>query len=320
MNYDKNKIISKVKALRRSDIKLKTQFIDENIDLVTATVDDLVEIIENNGNICPECNIKMEFVDCYTYCYRRFSFKKIDIKKIYSKDNIILMCYNCSKYSKNNPKFCTNCDHIIELPTMLIIDCETTGLPFYPNYIENYDRCRLLEFAYILYDFNQRKELSRYSCLIKPDNFEVKATEIHGITTDMANTGINIDELFDHLEKIINDFHIIMAHNISFDIKVLLSETHRYNRINLFNKILDKKLLCTSKIGARFSNKKKINGKNSGKITLDELQEFLQLEKINTHRALTDTEACLSCFLKMIEMNSKTRLRYSTINIVVQDD
>ncbi len=109
---------------------------------------------------------------------------------------------------------------------ILVIDCETTGLPRQNNSCPSrtyvYDTSRLLEFAYILYDTTKNIKISTYSTLIKPDNFIVGATKIHGITTEMANTGIPINELFDHLESIINDFECIISHNLEFDIKKII--------------------------------------------------------------------------------------------------
>ena len=56
---------------------------------------------------------------------------------------------------------------------ILVIDCETTGLPrrnnAYPSQYWMFDTSRLLEFAYIMYDTTTNVKLSTYSNLICPD-------------------------------------------------------------------------------------------------------------------------------------------------------
>lgn len=182
---------------------------------------------------------------------------------------------------------------------ILVIDCETTGLPrrnnAYPSQYWMFDTSRLLEFAYIMYDTTTNVKLSTYSNLICPDGFVVGATDIHGITTEMASTGIDIEELFDHLESIIDNFECIVSHNIAFDIRIVLSEAYRYNRQVLHDKLLNKKFLCTMLVGSTaFTNRKTIS--------LASLVEHLGLDSFTGHRALVDTEVALNCILKLKEL------------------
>ncbi len=193
---------------------------------------------------------------------------------------------------------------------ILVLDCETTGLPrknnSYPSQYWMFDTSRLLEFAYIMYDTTTNVKLSTYSNLIYPDNFKVKATEIHGITTEMANTGIGIEELFDHLESIIDNFECIVSHNIDFDIRIILSEAYRYNRQMLYNKLLSKKFLCTMLIGG--------NAFNDGKfIGLESLAFTLGLDTFVAHRALIDAEIALNCLVEMMKLkNNNKKIKFTS--------
>jgi len=187
---------------------------------------------------------------------------------------------------------------------ILVIDCETTGLPrknnAYPSQYWMFDTSRLLEFAYILYDTTTNVKLSTYSNLICPDNFEVKATEIHGITKYMASTGVDIEELFDHLESIIDNFECIVSHNIDFDMRIVLSEVYRYNRQVLYDKLLSKKFLCTMTIGG--------NAFNDGKyIGLESLTIKLGLDSFVAHRALVDAEIALDCLVEMMKLKETNK-------------
>jgi DNA polymerase III epsilon subunit-like protein len=190
---------------------------------------------------------------------------------------------------------------------ILVIDCETTGLPkrnnAYPSQLHIFDSSRLLEFAYILYDTATGTKLSTWNKLICPDGFVVGATDIHGITIEMANTGICIEELFDHLESIIDKFECIVSHNIDFDIRVVLSEVYRYKRSALYDALLGKKFLCTMLIGS--------NAFNDGKyMSLSLLVDRLDLDSFVSHRALPDAEAALNCLIelkKLKETNKKIK-------------
>ena len=70
------------------------------------------------------------------------------------------------------------------------IDTETTGLPKTrakpsSKNIHLYDECRMLSFAVVEYSHDHR-ELAAHHFLIYPSDFEVKCTEIHGITEENA--------------------------------------------------------------------------------------------------------------------------------------
>ena len=70
------------------------------------------------------------------------------------------------------------------------IDTETTGLPKTrakpsSKNIHLYDECRMLSFAIVEYS-QEHKELAAHHFLIYPSDFEVKCTEIHGITEENA--------------------------------------------------------------------------------------------------------------------------------------
>lgn len=203
---------------------------------------------------------------------------------------------------------------------ILTIDTETTGLPkrnnICPSQSHVFDSSRLLEFAYILYDTETDTKLSTYSELIYPNGFTVSATDIHGITAEMADNGIAIEELFDHLESIIDKFECIVSHNIDFDMRVLLSEVYRDNRESLYNALLSKKFLCTMVIGG--------NAFNDGKfISLSRLVDQLELDSFISHRALPDAEASLSCLIelkKLKETNKKIKFTNWEHNIKKYDN
>ena len=200
---------------------------------------------------------------------------------------------------------------------VFVCDCETTGLPrkrtACPSEIHLYDTSRLLEFAYIIYDTTTNTKISEYTNLIKPDNFEVRATHVHGITTKMAETGIPINQLFDDLELVIDQFECIVAHNINFDMRIILSEMYRYKRFKLHDMFLSKKLLCTMLTGAKaFTNK--------STISLVDLTENLGLPPFIGHHSLVDSQAALDCLIAMKEKKIKFENWKHNISKIELDD
>lgn len=118
---------------------------------------------------------------------------------------------------------------------IFVFDTETTGLPLRgvskddKDLVEKFSTCRIVEFAYRLYDL-AGNELKSFRTLIKPENFEIKNSHIHGITNEIAiNEGISIHELLKEIYTIFVDYSvsILVGHNVYFDINALLAECVR---------------------------------------------------------------------------------------------
>ena len=135
------------------------------------------------------------------------------------------------------------------------IDTETTGLPKTrakptEKNIHSFDECRMLSIAIIEFseDF---KELNSNHFLIKPEGFEVKGTEIHGITQeDVDSKGIAFEDMYNMLCAMVFYSHgdkcVVVGHNIDFDLNVIRSEFIRHNKpLDIFDRI---KPVCTLKM------------------------------------------------------------------------
>jgi DNA polymerase III epsilon subunit-like protein len=113
----------------------------------------------------------------------------------------------------------------------LAFDCETTGLPThrrcgYKN-TEAFDNCRLVSLAIVEFD-SDHKEIGSWHFLVKPEGFEVKATEIHGITHEQAvQEGRPFDEIYIEIYHMFQSVPTIVGHNLEFDINCLSSEIYR---------------------------------------------------------------------------------------------
>lgn len=168
-------------------------------------------------------------------------------------------------------------------------DTETTGLPpkgfrerATKDNIHAFDGCRMVSIAFVKFDADGN-EIDAQHIIVKPDDFTVGATHIHGITHEHAlEHGVPFDEVYDHFVKVSSDCTALVAHNSEFDENVLFSECYRRGKsLEPFKKI---SFVCTLKlVTERFLKPKKlfiIYNELTGK-TLE-----------NAHNALADSRAC----------------------------
>jgi DNA polymerase III epsilon subunit-like protein len=184
---------------------------------------------------------------------------------------------------------------------LLFIDTETTGLPitksyddyFDPKETQYYDQSRIIDIGYVICNENN-KLIKKVKNLIKPNNFTISNSHIHGITNDKAiKKGIDINNALDILNNDLENVNTIIAHNSIFDINVILSECYRNNKTALINNINSKSIKCTKKMGQKFMNSYKAP-------KLVELYKYLFNEDIiQKHRALADAKLCQKCYFKI---------------------
>jgi DNA polymerase III epsilon subunit-like protein len=182
---------------------------------------------------------------------------------------------------------------------ILFFDTETTGLP--KNWkapvtdLDNWPR--LVQLAYLVYDFDGNLI---HSCneIVKPNGFTipVDASNVHGITTDLANQrGIKIQDVFELFYFHIKRAKVIVAHNMAYDEKILGSELIRLGLDNILD---TKEKICTMESSVDLC---KINGPYGYKWPrLDELHRYLfQYDFTGAHDALADIQATAKCFWEL---------------------
>lgn len=130
-------------------------------------------------------------------------------------------------------------------------DTETTGLPTTrakptAKNISAWDNCRMLSMAVV--EFNaDHKILATNHMIVYPDNFQVAATEIHGITEEQAKSeGKPFEEVLGHIVALIERCPKMVGHNLEFDINILRAELIRRG---LNESVLDQvEPVCTLKM------------------------------------------------------------------------
>lgn len=181
----------------------------------------------------------------------------------------------------------------------LFFDTETTGLP--KNWkapitdLNNWPR--MIQIAWILCN-EDGKRIEAEDYIIKPENFKIPldASRVHGISTEKAITeGKDLELILTKFNELVEEAEYIVAHNISFDEKILGAELLRKNIKSDFAK---KKKLCTMKSSTNYC---KLSGPYGYKWPkLSELHIKLFGEDFDeAHDASVDINATEKCFWEM---------------------
>jgi DNA polymerase-3 subunit epsilon len=181
----------------------------------------------------------------------------------------------------------------------LFFDTETTGLPL--NWkapvtnLKNWPR--LVQLAWLHYDENGNK-IGGKSYLIRPEGFIIppEASRIHGISTDRAlNEGVDLQIVLNEFQDLISQVSFLVAHNMSFDEKIVGAE---FLRKNMVNTIPAKRKICTMEETTNFC---KINGPYGYKWPkLSELHYKLFGSGFEeAHNAEVDINATAKCFWEL---------------------
>ena len=178
----------------------------------------------------------------------------------------------------------------------LFYDTETNGLP------KGGVSPRIIQLAYILFDENF-KILEQYCQLIKPDNWEIPNEKFwidNGYSTGKnVIYGVPIKDALINFATCIERCQFIIAHNMAFDIPVLVNEM-KLSVISANNK---PKKLCTMQSTTKLVQAKNKNGGLKWP-KLEELHIFLFGKNFDgAHDALEYVKATARCFYKLKKNN-----------------
>jgi DNA polymerase-3 subunit epsilon len=184
----------------------------------------------------------------------------------------------------------------------LFFDTETTGLPKDWNapITELNNWPRLVQIAWLIYDKSEKKVFCR-NYIIKPEGFTIPsyASRIHNITTEKAlNEGRLLQWVLTEFSEAIEKADFLIAHNMSFDEKIISAE---FIRKKIPNSLSEKTKICTMETAVNFC---KIPGDLGYKWpSLGELYFKLFNETLKEiHGASVDVRACAACFFKLKQL------------------
>jgi len=198
---------------------------------------------------------------------------------------------------------------------ILVFDTETTGLPEKNATIYNHNQWPyIVQLSYVLYDLSNNTTIIKDHYIKISNHVEItpKSYEIHKITKEMLNTkGIHIKQALTEFNKYLKICDIVVAHNISFDKRMIFVESFRNKLDQYFTQYIDstkitKPEYCTMKNTAPFCNLIRLSSSNKTYIKSPKLTELYQKlfpENIipeNLHNSLIDILITLRCYIKIL--------------------
>ena len=183
----------------------------------------------------------------------------------------------------------------------LFFDTETTGLPRDRQAgLEDLDNWpRLVQLAWLLMDKNGQ-EVSSASQIIKPEGFKIprEAAAVHGISTERARKeGVLLNTALKEFTRAVNEAKILVAHNMSFDEKIMGAELLRKKHKH---KLFERPKICTMESSTNYCRIDCEFGYKWPKLIELHLKLFDE-EFDDAHDALADVKACARCFFELIK-------------------
>ncbi len=182
----------------------------------------------------------------------------------------------------------------------LIFDTETTGLP--RNWrapitdLDNWPR--LVQLAWQLHD-NEGGQIEVGDIIVKPEGFIIPAdaSRIHGITHERAQEeGRALEEALQKFMQALDVSAYVIAHNMSYDEKIIGAEFLRKNKKNLLE---TKKKICTMESATNFcaipSPRGGFKWPNLGELH----QKLFNQGFTGAHNAATDVAITAKCFFAL---------------------
>jgi len=181
----------------------------------------------------------------------------------------------------------------------LFFDTETTGLPLSwkapVQQVNNWPR--LVQIAWLKYDEGGQL-LDEQQYIVKPNGFTIpkEASNVHGISTARAlQEGVELDEVLDQFNAAITASQTLIAHNMSFDEKIVGAEFIRNTKQSLLFKL---PRLCTMLATVDYC---RIPGRYGFKWPkLSELHiKLFGHDFDDAHDAMVDIQATAKCFWEL---------------------
>lgn len=185
----------------------------------------------------------------------------------------------------------------------VFFDTETTGLPknWQAPISDTNNWPRMVQLAWVAADASGNV-LSGQNYIIRPEGFLIPAetSKVHGITTERAlQEGVPLHGALEEFSALLDNSAILIAHNISFDIKIVGAEFIRERIDNCLEQV---QKFCTMQTTTDFCRLPHASGNGCGYKwpKLIELHNKLFNEDFdNAHDALADVRACARCFFEL---------------------
>ena len=174
----------------------------------------------------------------------------------------------------------------------LVFDTETTGLPDWSKPADAEGQPRLASWAMLFVD--EDLEVERRHCgLVKPDGWtmSLEAQAVNGLTQERLEAdGVSVTKALVELQFAISQGRTLVAHNLSFDTKIMRGELRRIQ----FSDDGCSDGICTMRALTQACGLPKKTGNGLKFPRLEEACKIiLGRELPGAHNALIDAKACL---------------------------
>ena len=193
----------------------------------------------------------------------------------------------------------------------LVLDTETTGMFDFKKASDAEGQPRMIQLAALLVN-DAKQMMSCFSLLIKPDGWTVpaEATAINGITTeDCVRYGVPVCQALEMFRALFERADLTVAHNHSFDQKVIRGEAKRMQSGPPFIAVLRewrdqiKPQFCTMQMATAACKLPKTSTRGAGGFKWPKLEEAYEIlcgkKMTGAHDAWTDARACAAVYFKL---------------------
>ena len=188
--------------------------------------------------------------------------------------------------------------------TILVFDTECTSL--LPKN-KNVTTFNVKEFPYIvqiswvIFDLELKKVIKTKDFIVKCP-VHIMNSNIHGITDDISQEkGVDICYALGEFVEDMMNVDLLVAHNYSFDTKIIEAEFCRLNKTKEIQWMMKKNYYCTMMGTIDFCE---LESKFYGTYKWPKLCELYELmfgyQFENQHNSLADVNATLRCYLKFV--------------------
>ncbi|MGA0615903.1 exonuclease domain-containing protein [Paracoccus sp. KR1-242] len=184
---------------------------------------------------------------------------------------------------------------IMNRPTFLVFDTETTGLPpraprgTPPIAADDPRQPRMASFAAIVADQHGR-EITRHKHYVHPDGWSIDGTgagKINGLTDEfLRRNGVEVSEVLEFYSQQIGNGLIAVAFNKVFDLKIMRGELRRAGLPDLFEQT--KAICCMNALDPYAAEGLCMS--RPGSVKLPVACEFFGIPLENAHDAMADAE------------------------------
>ncbi len=199
----------------------------------------------------------------------------------------------------------------------LIYDTETSGLPLYHEPSEDPRQPHIVQLAAVLVDLDTRATVSSMNVIVRPDGWVIPddVAQVHGITTERAaDLGIPEELALSMFMQLWNQ-RLRIAHNESFDARIIRIAQHRFPLAYPETRLIawkEGQAECTARLATpicALPPTEKMKAAKRFHHKTPNLQEayrhFMGEDFDGAHSAMADVQACRAVYFAIHDMKKE---------------